>query len=141
LRIIRQAAPLLRASDTPSIINISSVAGRLAYAMRTPYAASKRAIVGLTNSLAKEMGPAGVRVNAILPGIVEGPRMEGVIKARAESAGVSFEEMRETYLESISLRRMVKPQDIASMALHLCSPAGGNTSSQAISICGDVETL
>jgi len=139
--IIRQAAPLLRASQTPSIINISTVAGRLGYAMRTPYAASKWAIVGLTNSLAKEMGPDGVRVNAILPGIVEGPRMDKVIQARADSEAVSFEEMRETYLKNISLRRMVKPEDIASMALFLCSPAGGNISGQAISVCGNVETI
>jgi NAD(P)-dependent dehydrogenase (short-subunit alcohol dehydrogenase family) len=137
----RLAAPHLKASGKGAIINIASVAGRLGYANRTPYAASKWAIVGFTKSLAIEMGPDGVRVNAILPGIVEGPRMDGVIQARADAMGTSFDEMREEYLGKISLRRMVSMEDVASMALFLCSPAGKNISGQALSVCGNVETL
>lgn len=137
----RKAAPFLKASGRGAIVNIASVAGRLGYANRTPYAASKWAIVGFTKSLAIEMGPAGVRVNAILPGIVEGPRMDGVIAARAEAEDTSFEDMRTQYLDKISLRRMVSMQDVANMALFLCSPAGGNISGQALSVCGNVETL
>ena len=138
---VRMAAPHLKASKNGVIVNIASVAGRLGYANRTPYAASKWAIVGFTKSLAIEMGPDGVRVNAILPGIVEGPRMDGVIQARAEAVGTSFDEMREEYLGKISLRRMVSMDDVAGMALFLCSPAGGNISGQALSVCGNVETL
>ncbi|QXI63485.1 putative oxidoreductase [Paracoccus marcusii] len=138
---IRHAAPLLRASGAGAIINVSSVAGRLGYAMRTPYAAAKWGIVGLTASLAKEMGPDGIRVNAILPGPVRGPRMEGVIRDRAAAQGVTFEAMEAEYLSNISLRRMVGPEDVASLALFLCSAAGGNISGQAISVCGNVETL
>ncbi len=137
----RKAAPHLRASGRGAIINIASVAGRLGYANRTPYAASKWAIVGFTKSLAIEMGPEGVRVNAILPGIVEGPRMDGVIAARAEAEDRDFDDMRDAYLDKISLRRMVSMQDVANMALFLCSPAGGNISGQALSVCGNVETL
>lgn len=137
----RKAAPFLKASDNGALINIASVAGRLGYANRTPYAASKWAIVGFTKSLAIEMGPEGVRVNAILPGIVEGPRMDGVIQARAEAVGTSFDEMRDEYLGKISLRRMVSMDDVASMALFLCSPMGRNISGQALSVCGNVETL
>lgn len=137
----RLAAPHLKASSNGAIINIASVAGRLGYANRTPYAASKWAIVGFTKSLAIEMGPDGVRVNAILPGIVEGPRMDGVIQARADAMGTSFDEMRDEYLGKISLRRMVSMDDVASMALFLCSPEGGNISGQALSVCGNVETL
>ncbi len=137
----RLAAPHLKASKNGAIINIASVAGRLGYANRTPYAASKWAIVGFTKSLAIEMGPDGVRVNAILPGIVEGPRMDGVIQARADALGTNFDEMRDEYLGKISLRRMVSMQDVADMALFLCSPAGGNISGQALSVCGNVETL
>ena len=137
----RLAAPHLKASGKGAIINIASVAGRLGYANRTPYAASKWAIVGFTKSLAIEMGPEGVRVNAILPGIVEGPRMDGVIQARADAMGTSFDQMRDEYLGKISLRRMVSMQDVADMALFLCSPAGGNISGQALSVCGNVETL
>lgn len=137
----RLAAPYLKTSENGAIINIASVAGRLGYANRTPYAASKWAIVGLTKSLAIEMGPDGVRVNAILPGIVEGPRMDGVIQARADAMGTNFDDMRDEYLGKISLRRMVSMQDVADMALFLCSPAGGNISGQALSVCGNVETL
>lgn len=137
----RKAAPLLKATQNGAIINIASVAGRLGYGNRTPYAASKWAIVGFTKSLAIEMGPDGVRVNAILPGIVEGPRMDGVIQARADAEGVGFEAMRDEYMGKISLRRMVSMDDVASMVLFLCSPGGGNISGQALSVCGNVETL
>ncbi|HET7315246.1 MAG TPA: SDR family oxidoreductase [Salinisphaera sp.] len=133
-------AALLRESEGV-LINISSVAGRLGYAQRTPYSATKWAVVGLTQSLAKELGPSGVRVNAILPGIVRGPRMEGVIAARAEALGLSYQEMERQYLEKISLRRMVDPEDVAHMVVFLCSPAGRNISGQALSVCGNVETL
>lgn len=137
----RNAAPALKASPNGSIVNIASVAGRLGYANRTPYAASKWAIVGFTKSLAIEMGPDGVRVNAILPGIVEGPRMDAVIQARADATGTSLDEVRDDYMGKISLRRMVSMSDIANMALFLCSPAGRNISGQALSVCGNVESL
>ncbi|GAB5375969.1 MAG: SDR family oxidoreductase [Acuticoccus sp.] len=136
----RLAVPLLRESEG-AIINISSVAGRLGYGLRTPYAAAKWGIVGLTESLAVELGPDGIRVNAILPGIVRGPRIEGVIGARAEAEGVSYAQMEAQYLAKVSLRRMVGPEDVATMALFLCSPGGANISGQALSVCGNVETL
>jgi NAD(P)-dependent dehydrogenase (short-subunit alcohol dehydrogenase family) len=137
----RRATPLLKAAGDGAMINISSVAGRLGFAQRTPYAATKWAVVGFTQSLAKELGPDGVRVNALLPGIVEGPRIDRVIAARAEVAGVSFEDAEQTMLGNVSLRRKVSAQDIANMALFLCSPLGRNISGQALSICGNVETI
>jgi len=135
------AVPLLRAAGESAIVNMSSSAGRFGYAFRTPYSASKWAIVGFTQSLAKELGPAGIRVNAILPGIVKGPRMEGVIRARAEQVGVPYETMEAEYLQRISLRHMVTPEDIAATALFLCTQAGWNISGQSISVCGNVESL
>jgi NAD(P)-dependent dehydrogenase (short-subunit alcohol dehydrogenase family) len=139
---LRKAVPLLKTtSDGPSIIAMSSVAGRLGYASRTPYASTKWAIVGLVKSLAIELGPSNIRVNAILPGVVQGERMDRVIAARAESTGVSFDAMKLAYLEKISLRRMVTVEDIAAMALFLASPAGRNISGQAISVDGNVEYL
>lgn len=139
--MVRRAAPLLRASHAGAIINVSSVAGRLGYALRTPYSAAKWGIVGLTQSLAKEMGPDGIRVNAILPGIVRGPRMEKVIRDRAEASRVSYTQMEAQYLANISLRRLVDPEDIASTALFLASPGGASISGQAISVCGNVENI
>jgi len=138
----QRAVPLLRQSGAnPSLITMSSVAGRLGYALRAPYAATKWAIVGLMKSLAVELGPHGVRVNAILPGTVEGERMNGVIGARAAAAGLSVEDMRQQYLQKISLRRMVTVDDIAAMALFLASPAARNVSGQAISVDGNLEYL
>lgn len=137
----KYAVPLLRSSKEPAIICISSVAGRLGYAFRTPYAATKWAIIGFMKSLAQELGPDGFRVNAILPGIVEGPRIERVISARADEVGIPYEEMEKQYLDKISLRRMVTADDVADMAVYLCSPPGKNISGQPISVCGNVETL
>jgi NAD(P)-dependent dehydrogenase (short-subunit alcohol dehydrogenase family) len=139
---LRKAVPVLKeTSDCASIIAMSSVAGRLGYPFRTPYASTKWAIVGLVKSLAAELGPSNVRVNAILPGVVEGERMDRVISARADALGIPFDAMREEYLKKISLRRMVTVDDIAAMALFLASPAGSNVTGQAISVDGNVEHL
>ena len=137
----RLATPLLKNSPKASIINISSVAGRLGFARRLPYASTKWAMIGFTESLAKELGPSGIRVNALLPGIVEGPRIEGVFQARAESEGVPYEEVRDRVLNNVSMKRMVSAGDVAEMAVFLCSEAGKNISGQSISVCGNVENL
>ncbi|MFT6641349.1 MAG: NAD(P)-dependent dehydrogenase (short-subunit alcohol dehydrogenase family) [Gammaproteobacteria bacterium] len=137
----RLAVPMLKQSDNASIICISSVAGRLGYAYRTPYAATKWAIIGLVKSLAIELGPHGIRVNALLPGIVEGPRIEQVIADRAAAVGVTHEEMTEEYINKVSLRKMVTAEDVANQALFLCSSLGASISGQPISVCGNVEYL
>jgi NAD(P)-dependent dehydrogenase (short-subunit alcohol dehydrogenase family) len=137
----RRAVPLLKAAGGGSIINVSSVAGRLGYPLRTPYAASKWAVIGFTKSLAIELGPHDIRVNALLPGIVEGERMRSVIAARAVAQNVSYDEMETQYLGQVSLRRMVTHADLASMVVFLCSPAGRNISGQSLGVCGNVEVL
>lgn len=139
---LNRCVPLLRQSQrNPSILAMSSVAGRLGYGFRTPYAATKWAIVGLVKSLAVELGPEGIRANAILPGAVRGPRMDNVIAERARAMGVSVEEMRDAYLEKISLRRMVDAEDVANLALFLASNLARNITGQAISVDGNVEYL
>ena len=109
--------------------------------IRTPYSSAKFGIIGLTQSLAKELGPANIRVNAILPGIIEGPRMEGVIRDRAAQLDVGYDAMEKTYLERVSLRRMTSPHDVAAMIAFLISDAGANISGQSIGVDGNVETL
>ena len=136
-RCLHHAVPMLRGSDAGNIICISSIAGRMGIPWRTPYVATKWAIVGIAKSLAIELGPDNIRVNAVLPGIVEGPRMDGVISARAKLEGVEEQAMREEYLRSISLGRMVTADDVALMCLFLCSPAGRNVTGQAISVDGN----
>jgi NAD(P)-dependent dehydrogenase (short-subunit alcohol dehydrogenase family) len=135
------AVPMLKAAGGGAIINLSSAAGRFGYAFRTPYSAAKWGVIGFTQSLAKELGPANIRVNAILPGIVEGPRMTAVIEARAKQVGVSYTDMEKTYLERVSLRRMVTPGDVAGMVAYLVSAAGRNISGQSLGVDGNVEAL
>lgn len=137
----RLAVPMLKAAGGGSIVNMSSAAGRHGYAYRTPYSAAKFGIIGFTQSLAKELGPANIRVNAILPGIVEGPRMHKVIADRAGQLGISHEEMEARYFEKVSLRRMVSPDDVAAMVAFLLSDAGTNISGQSLGVDGNVETL
>jgi NAD(P)-dependent dehydrogenase (short-subunit alcohol dehydrogenase family) len=136
----RRAVPMLRES-AGVMLNMSSVAGRLGYPNRSPYAASKWAVVGLTASLAKELGASGIRVNALLPGVVEGPRIEKVIADRAQATGLDVEAVRAFYLDNVSLKRMVSAQDVANMAVFLCSPLGHNISGQAISVDGNVVNI
>jgi len=137
----RRAVPLLKAAGGGSIINLSSVAGRLGYPLRTPYSAAKWAVVGFTKSLAIELGPSNIRVNALQPGIVEGERIERVISAKAKALGMSFDQYKQQLLSKVSLRRTVSPRDIANMALFLATDAGRNISGQALSVCGNVESL
>jgi NAD(P)-dependent dehydrogenase (short-subunit alcohol dehydrogenase family) len=137
----RKGMPLIKAAGGGSIINLSSIAGRLGFALRTPYAAAKWAVVGFTESLAAEAGPDGVRVNCIQPGVVEGERVERVIEAKAKGLGISSDEMRKRLLASVSLQTMVSAQDVANTALFLATDAGKHISGQAISVCGGVRYL
>ncbi|MFD4837118.1 SDR family oxidoreductase [Achromobacter sp. NPDC058515] len=137
----RSAVPLLRAAGGGSIVNISSVAGRLGFSLRSPYSASKFGLAGLTQTWAMELGPCGIRVNSVLPGVVSGDRVERVIAARAAAGGVSNDEMRDQLVEKVSLRRMTSPEDVANQVAFLCSDEGAMISGQSISVCGNVEHL
>jgi NAD(P)-dependent dehydrogenase (short-subunit alcohol dehydrogenase family) len=137
----RKAMPMLKAAGGGSIVNLSSIAGRLGFPMRTPYSAAKWAVVGFTQSLAAEAGPEGVRVNCIQPGIVEGDRVDRIIAAKAEALGVSSKEVLEKMVEGVSLKTTVTAQDVANTALFLASDAGKHISGQAISVCGGVRYL
>src|SRR5947209_11265829 len=137
----RLAVPHLRKSKNASIVNLSSAAGRLGFPLRTPYAAAKWAVVGFTKSLAAELGPEGIRVNAIQPGIVEGERIRRVFENKAKARGISYQEMEKEALSVVSMRTTVTPQQIADQIVFLCSPRGRTISGQAISICGDTQML
>jgi len=137
----RKAMPLIKRSGGGSIVNLSSAAGRHGFPHRSPYAAAKWGVVGFTKSLAVEAGPDKVRVNCILPGIVEGERIERVIAAKAKAHGVPHEEFRRRFLETTSLHSTVSAQDIANMVLFLCTPAGERITGQPISVDADVRYL
>jgi NAD(P)-dependent dehydrogenase (short-subunit alcohol dehydrogenase family) len=137
----RRAIPALRAAGGGAIINMSSSAGRFGFPMGSPYAAAKWGVVGLTKSLAMELGPFGIRANALLPGAVDGPRIRGLIRTKAAAAGISEEEQTAKLTATTSLRCLVTQHDVANMALYLASPFGATISGQAIAIDGDKQYL
>lgn len=140
--LLSRCVPLLKASDrNASVLALSSIAGRIGYAYRSPYSATKWAVIGLIKSLAAELGPEGVRANAILPGAVKGARMDKVIADRAATLGISFEEMHRTFVSQVSLRRMVEAEDVVNLALFLTSDLAWNISGQAISVDGNFEGI
>ena len=136
----RKAMPMIKAAGGGSIINLSSIAGRLGFPLRTPYAAAKWAVVGFTQSLAAEAGPDNVSVNCIQPGVVEGERVERVIDAKAKGLGIGNDEMRARLLGSVSMGIMVSAQDVAETALFLAT-TGRHISGQSISVCGGVRYM
>jgi len=138
---VRLAVAHLRRSPNASILNVSSLAGRLGFAMRTPYASAKWGVVGLSRSLAIELGPDNIRVNALLPGIIAGDRQKRVLGAKAEARGVSFEEMERIAFSYTSLKEYVTPQQLADLVVFVASPRGRMISGQALSVCGDTNML
>ncbi len=138
---LRRAIPALKAAGSGVIVNIASTAGLYGYPRRGPYVASKWAVVGLTKSLAIELGPSGIRVNAICPGSIEGARMDRVIASEAAATGASEEEVRQAYVRNTSMRCFIDAEDIANMAVFLCTPAGAKVSGQAIAVDGHTESL
>ncbi len=139
-RCARRVAPLLKAQRRGTIIEISSMAGMYGYGMRTPYAAAKWALIGLTKSLAIELGPFGVTCNAICPGSVRGDRIDRVIAAEATQRGVDPQVVADEYVAGQSIKRLVEPSEIADMCLFLSSPAARMVSGQAIGVDGHTET-
>ena len=137
----RRAVPALRAAGGGSIVNLSSAAGRFGFPLRSPYAAAKWGVIGFTKSLAIELGEDGIRVNAILPGLVAGDRIRRVLEAKAQARGWSFAEQEADALKNVSLRCYVTPQDITNMALYLCSPFGATISGQSMAVDGDMQSL
>jgi NAD(P)-dependent dehydrogenase (short-subunit alcohol dehydrogenase family) len=109
--------------------------------MRSPYAASKWAVIGLTKTMAMELGEYGIRVNAVCPNAVEGPRMDAVIAAEAKAKGISEKEVYEGLVQGTSMRTFVTTDDVANMILFLCSQSGSKISGQSLSVDGFTETL
>jgi NAD(P)-dependent dehydrogenase (short-subunit alcohol dehydrogenase family) len=138
----RRAIPLLRARAPGSaIITMSSNAGLMGCPLRGPYVASKWALIGLTKTLAMELGPEGIRVNALCPASVEGPRIDRVIAADAAARGLSAAEVEQEYKRQSSLRAFATNEDILGMVRFLTSPAGQLISGQALAIDGHTESL
>ena len=138
---IKHLLPLLREGSDASIVNLSSAAGRLGMAGRSAYSSSKWAVIGLTKTLAIELGEEGIRVNAICPGAVNGPRIEAVIEAKAEMLGRPLAEVSDLYHRQSSLNRLVEAGDIADMAVFLASSLARSVNGQAMAVDGNTEKL
>jgi NAD(P)-dependent dehydrogenase (short-subunit alcohol dehydrogenase family) len=130
----------LKQSAAGSIIMMSSLAGRFGYPNRSPYSTSKWGLIGLTKTLSRELGEFGIRVNAILPGAVEGPRLQQVFAGRASVSGRTVGEEEAAALANQSLKRFVDPADIASLAVFLACDAARSISGQMIPIDGDSQS-
>ncbi len=137
----RLAVEHLKQSKNPSIINLSSAAGKFGFPNRSPYAAAKWGVVGFTKTIAMELGQYGIRCNAILPGTVEGDRIRRVFEAKAQIAGKTMHEIKAASLANASIKEMIQPEQLADMMLLLASPRGRTISGQALSIDSDQQAL
>ncbi|MBU3007725.1 SDR family oxidoreductase [Cobetia amphilecti] len=137
----RRAVPTFRAQKHGVIINLVSAAGIHGFPNRSPYVAAKWAVTGFTKTLAMELGPDNIRVNGVVPGNVNGERMERVIQAHAEAEDIAPEEVRRLYGIGVSMQCYVDPQEIADMICYLCSDYGRHVSGQIIGVDGNTETL
>jgi len=135
------AIPLLKKNKGGSIINLSSTAGLFGFPLRTPYAASKWAIIGITKSLAMELGKFNIRVNAICPGSVSGDRINRVIEAKAKLIDSSEKEVKEDFESMVSLKTFVNKEDIANIATFLISNEASKISGQIMTVDGNTERM
>jgi len=135
----RLAIPAMKRAGGGSIVNVSSTSGKTGLPLRLPYAVSKHAVMGLTETLAREVGPHGIRVNTILPGFMNNARSQRIIREKSEALGITPGAYLAQGLQFVSLRTMIEDDEVADMALFLCSPAARHVTGQAIGVCGNVE--
>ena len=133
--------PLIKKNNGGSIINLSSTAGLFGFPLRSPYTASKWAVIGMTKALAIELGEFNIRVNAICPGAVSGDRMKRVIVAKAKSLSVKEEAIKKDYESMVSLKTFVDKKDISNMAVFLLSEEAKNISGQVMTVDGNTERM
>lgn len=136
-----QALPFLKKSSNPSIISLSSAAGRVGYPNKSPYVAAKWGIVGLMKTVSIEYGDDGIRCNSVLPGPVDNPRMKAVIAEKARLAGITPQEQADKYLSLASIKKFVTCEEVADLIVFLSSRRARSISGQAIGIDGDLQAL
>jgi len=140
-RTSRHAIPVMKQARSGLIVNISSTAGYLGFPYRSPYAAAKWAVIGVTKTMAMELGEFGVRANAICPGSITGPRMDHVIELESMASGRSVDDIRAGFAAQVSMRTFIEPDEIAQTICFLASPLGLKISGQVLSVDGHTETL
>ncbi|RZT86667.1 NAD(P)-dependent dehydrogenase (short-subunit alcohol dehydrogenase family) [Pseudonocardia sediminis] len=126
--------PAMLEAGSGSVVVIGSMTGKRPLLHRSPYAASKMALVGLVRTLAAEVGPSGVRVNLVSPGGVEGPRLDRVIAGQAQAQGISEEQARAQFAEGSPLRRLVTAGDVADTTVFLSSSRATAITGQDVNV-------
>jgi len=133
---MREAARIMCEQGFGSIINMSSLMGIEGYPMRSAYSATKFALVGMTEAVAREVGPYNVRVNALLPGAVSGANMDRILERRAQAEGRSVDEIiKENYTDPAALKRWVAPEEVANAALFYASDASSAVTGDKMKVC------
>jgi len=132
----KYATPMMKSAGQGTVLITSSTAGLHGYPHRAPYASAKWAVLGLMKTLSMELGPHGIRVNAICPGSVEGPRMERVLNAEATQKGLTRDQVYHGYAAGTALQSWVTAEDVAEMAVFLASDGARLVSGQVISVDG-----
>lgn len=135
----RASIPIMKTARSGLIVNISSSSAKTGLPLRLPYVVSKGAVISLTSNLARELGPYGIRVNAILPGPIRGARIINIIAAKAKAINIDPAVYESDMVRFISLRTMVEPDDVCAMVEFLASPAGQRVSGQMIGVDGNTE--
>lgn len=136
---MKRAIPMLKANGGGSIVNFSTCSTRTGIPLRAPYIASKAGVEGLTRNSARELGPFGIRCNAILPGIINNDRFRFIVQRNADATGRSFEEIENDYLKYVSLRTKVEPSEFADMVEFLTSEPGKKITGELIAVSGNME--
>lgn len=136
---VREAIPRLKQAGGGTILNVSSTSARTGLPLRLPYAVSKVGVLGMTETLARELGPFNIRVNSILPGWINNERGNAVLQRKAAELGVDLDELIAENTEFISMRTRIEPEEIADMMIFLCFKQARHVSGQHIGVCGNAE--
>lgn len=135
----RAVLPTMDKQRSGNVINISSGAGRRGYPMRSPYAAAKWAMIGLTQTIAGEWGQRGIRCNCICPGAIEGDRIERVMRARADALKQPYEVIRAGFLSQAAMNRMATEEEVARVSLFLALDTSAGMTGQTLNVdCGSI---
>ncbi len=134
--LARGAARMMKPAGKGVITFIASTSGLYGTPFRAPYVAAKWGVIGLMKTVAMELGPHGIRANAICPGSVNGPRIDRVIDAEAAAKGMTPKAVRDGYASGTAMKRLTDPEDVADMAVYLASDGARMVSGQALAVDG-----
>ena len=133
---IKYVVPTMIRQRGGKIVNIGGTSGLRGYAMRTAYSASKWAVRGITRTVALELGPHNINVNAVCPGIVDGPRMQKLCEEKARLRGWSVDEVYDEYVQDMALKRVTTAEDVANAVLFMASDESRQITGQHIAVDG-----